>query len=145
VGAIVRNPVIDIDGIEYEMEIANIEGTHLGFEDHGIFTAFLHLGGPSWGQAIGGLAFDAPEPESSPRYKFGTHRRGRSAGMDMIIRICETVGVDRWEHVYRKKVYALRGDPLGRIVGIANLDAPERKYLILEDAYFEYLDLIGEN
>lgn len=39
---------------EQEIRNARITNVMLGFEDHGILTAFVHVAGSGWGQGFGG-------------------------------------------------------------------------------------------
>jgi hypothetical protein len=71
-----------------EIRNAKIAGTTLGFEDHGIFTCFLHLeyGSGNIGQSFGGYFL-----ESHPK---------------MIQSILKTVGVNSWENLKGKYIRA---------------------------------------
>lgn len=41
-----------------EIKNARIESTMLGYEDHGILTAFVTVGGDGWGCGFGGYGLD---------------------------------------------------------------------------------------
>ena len=69
-----------------EIRNAKIESTFLGFEDHGIFTYFLHLEWEHAGQGFGGYIL------------------GGGYGDETIKAILETVGVDKWEDLPGKYV-----------------------------------------
>lgn len=114
--------IITIDGAAYQAELASVESTHLGYEDHGIGTAILTFTGPGWRQAN--------EPRGLSDYDKETKRqRGTAYGFDVVLRVIEVLGVDAWEKIAGKRVYVLRVDGRGPIVGIANPDKPERHLL----------------
>ena len=87
---------------EREIKNARIRGTTLGWEDHGIFTAFVDLDYDGSGQSFGGYALDT---WIGPRDGTGK-RLGTSWGMDFVMRVCEIVGVKRWEDLPGKFVRA---------------------------------------
>ena len=76
-----------------ETKNAKIEGTHLGWEDHGIFTFILKLDYGGSGQCAGSYALD--EWFGS---KGSTGERGGTAmGLDLVMAVLKTVGVQKWE------------------------------------------------
>jgi hypothetical protein len=98
--------------MEGERRLARIESTFLGYEEHGIFTAYLHLeyAESSGHQGAGGYYLDAPADDG------GRGRKGTAYGCDWISRVLRTVGVDSWEQLTDKQVYAWVSG--GLIVGI---------------------------
>jgi hypothetical protein len=78
-----------------EIKNAVIEGTMLGYEDHGILTCMLHLNYGGSGQGFGGYALDSYD---------GNDRIGTAYGMEFVRRILKTVGVEKWEDLKRKHV-----------------------------------------
>jgi hypothetical protein len=127
------------------MELSIIERTSVGMEeDHRFPIVVLHLGGPGWGQSTQVPVVGRKEPEDSPRRAWGVEWRGKAIGFDFMLRILEVVGCREWEHLYRKRVYAIREVPYGRIIGIANLDRPETKYLLFEPYIEEFSILNNE-
>lgn len=88
-------------------EIAKIESTHIGIEDHGLFTVNVNFSGGSWGQGTGHIML-GEEAELLGRFVQG---------------FIKAVGVDSWEGLKGRTVFVLRdGDSLAsRIVGIENL------------------------
>jgi len=81
----------------------------LGYEDHGILTAMLHLDYSGSGQAFGGYALDRYSKEHEKRIE------DKACGF-FIRRVLEVVGVDKWEGLAGKyirvkadsnKVYAI--------------------------------------
>jgi hypothetical protein len=95
--------------MKMEIENARIESTHLGFEDHGIFSLNVAFTGPGWGQGTGHLFAD----------------KGTS---DLIKPIIRAVGVEKWEDLPGKNCRIRRSSQLGRIEAIGNL---------MEDKWFE--------
>lgn len=92
-----------------DIENAKIMSTHLGPEDHGIFTASLLLTGPGWGQGFGNYNLKY----SDHAYRF-------------ITGVLEAVGVDNWELLSGKLCRVKRDN--GLIVAIGN---------VLENRWFE--------
>lgn len=76
-----------------ELRNAKIESTHLGFEDHGIMTFYLHLKYDGTGQGFGGYGLD-----DGPK--------GTAFGMVAVRKVLETVGVSKWEDLPGKYIRA---------------------------------------
>lgn len=112
---------MEIDGKIYMLEMAKIEGTMFGWEDHGILTAMLTLGYVAGSfQGAGGYCLD--ESTGAPDYA----RRGTAYGLDHVMQIMRVVGVNQWEKVKGQRVYALKAGGFGTPVdGLANVDRPE--------------------
>lgn len=116
--------LIEHDGITYTATVMVIKRTSLGYEDHGILTGFLHCEGASTGVGVGGYCLD-DKPNDVTRERLGT-----AYGLDWIIRVLKTVGVDNWEDLPGKRVYVLFEGGDGRAIsgwgassaGIANID-----------------------
>lgn len=90
----------------YKVENGIISKTHLGFEDHGFATFFLQIDFDGSGQGFGNYALDDPycdpnAPDLKPwEVKDGgrfVRRRGTACGMDFILKIIKTLGVNKWE------------------------------------------------
>lgn len=94
----------------YLMELGRIEYTHIGFEDHGIF---------SWaiGFTFGGTA------QGTGHYTFTPEM------LDITKDVLTVVGSDTWENLVNKRVYVLRAKVYGKIVGLANVENPEFKWM----------------
>jgi len=73
---------------------AVIRGTTLGYEDHGMLTAWVHVEWDNGGVGFGGNCLD--EVVSDANGKF-LRREGHAYGMEFIARILKTVGCDTWE------------------------------------------------
>ena len=77
---------------------ATIQSTMLGIEDHGIMTAYLMLEGDGWGCGFGGYSLDTPSG------KMDGKRMGTAYGIDWIMAVLDTVGVDSWEQLKGKVI-----------------------------------------
>lgn len=97
--------VIKIDGVTYYGKPARVERTSLGYEDHGIPTAWLHCAGAGWGQGAGGFALGGPFTHA---YVFG---------------VIDALGVSTWEAVKGTKLMLLYTDEncIGTVEGIKRL------------------------
>jgi len=78
------------DGIKNAL----IESTMLGWEDHGILTAYVTLNYGGSGQAFGGWALDNPVKDASDKFigRFGT-----AEGMQFVERTMKAIGATSWE------------------------------------------------
>lgn len=85
-----------------EIQNAKINSTHLGLEDHGIFTAFVYLRGDGWGQGFGGYDL----------------RRGKLAFL-FLDGVNQAVGVSRWEDLANTGCRVKREE--GLIVAIGHI------------------------
>jgi hypothetical protein len=132
-----RTLTVEHDGISYNGYIATIDSTMLGFEDHGILTAFLHLSWPGGGIGVGGYSYDTFSKREDRRI-------GTGFGTDQIIRILQTVGVSTWEALKGRQVVVLfNGSAWGSVAaGIAHIS--EDRVLILQDHSTEFLRRRGE-
>lgn len=75
-----------------EVKNAVISRTTLGYEDHGILSAYVGLDYGGSVQSFGGYALD--------KYDAGLKRRiGTAYGTEFIIRVLRVLGVDSWEKV----------------------------------------------
>lgn len=83
-------------------KIAKIRSTHLGPEDHGIFTTMLHVEYGGSGQGIGGYALDSAAVEGDSH--LGS-RRGTALGLEWIMRTLQACGVSQWERLVGRTIY----------------------------------------
>ena len=124
----IKPATMNIGGVDYIMELGLIEKTFLGYEDHGVFTGVLELqlsGGGS--QGAGCMILDAKKyPDDNKSWE----RIGTAYGHDWIIQVMRTVGVESWEGLVGRRVYALKEEPYGWIRGLANVSNPSTNYLI---------------
>lgn len=86
-----------------EIKNAKITSTTLGTEDHGIVSMFVHLDYSGSGQGFGGFCLDTPIEDASGKF---LRREGTAWGMEFIMRVLATVGVERWEQLPGKYVRA---------------------------------------
>jgi hypothetical protein len=122
---------VEHDGVEYGGQIATIKSTALGFEDHGILTAWLHCEWQGGGIGVGGFCLD--QTTGKPDYA----RQGTAYGLDHIIRLIETVGVSKWEDLRGKHVIVLFNGTSAwgaQSVGIANVTDPKKVLILREHA-----------
>lgn len=106
---------------------AQIAATQLGYDDHGIVTAFLQLQWPGMGGGFGGYVLHSDHPHS-----------GLTAfGMQYLRSVLDVVGVRTWEELAGKHVRIVQepGSNLNRIIGIGH---------IMEDRWFFPHELGGE-
>ena len=101
-----RTLTIEYDGKTYYGHLARIASTSLGYEDHGILTAYLHCEWTGGGVGVGGFCLDSPKPREQ-RDEDDYSRVGTAYGLDHLIRILDTVGVDRWEQLPGQQVIVL--------------------------------------
>jgi hypothetical protein len=103
---------------EYTREIAKVESTSLGFEDHGILTGYLHV---NYGGAAQGL---------------GGYNLASTAGawLQGVLRAC---GVGTWEQVKGRTIYVLKDPETRRIEGIEPLPTEKGKRFIFADMFPE--------
>lgn len=112
------NVTVEHNGAEYSGEIMRIERTSLGREDHNIVTGYLHCRGDGTGVGLGGYRLDEFDRQAGESH-------GTGYGLDWIMRVMETVGVESWEKLPGQRVIGLFKSPghLGQTaVGIANVD-----------------------
>ena len=101
----------------YKIENAQIESVRLTMADHGVLTSDLVLNGHGWGVCYGG------DNLGSKDFK------GYGSGMEAIMRIMDTVGVEEYGQMKGKYVrVAIKG--LGSSVRIIGN--------ILDDKWFDY-------
>ncbi len=86
---------------EREIKNAKITSTMLGWEDHGIFTCMIQLDYDGSGQGFGGYGLDDYVGERGKGRRMGT-----AYGLEFIMRVCQVVGVEKWEDLPGKYVRA---------------------------------------
>lgn len=97
-----EKPKANIEGREFEAELGTVTGTHLGYEDHGIFTfsiVFKFSGGG--GQSAGHRYLGAVEP---------------------LVKIIDALGAGTWENLKGQRAYVLRIDDGDLIRGLLSED-----------------------
>ena len=115
-----------------EIKNYKIISTHLGYEDHGIFTFYLRLKGADGVHAyVGSYALDSPDTLSTGTL---TKRILTVKGATLIAKILDTVGVANWEELHGEYI-RVEDNGLGSyITKFGNLI--EDKWIDLDD-YFK--------
>lgn len=115
---------------EYKSVNARIKRTHLGFEDHGILTIWLHLEYDSGGQGFGGYVLD-DKPLDEDRGKAGyTRQPSRLAGRSIAC-ILKALEVDTWEQIPGTYVRVRKADYFAPITHVGH---------ILKDRWFSFTE-----
>lgn len=123
------------NGQRYSASVMTIESTRLGLEDHGIMSAMLHCKGNGGGTGVGGYGLDTFDKEKDRRV-------GHAFGLEWLMRVMSTVGVEQWEKLPGSRVlvlypYSDRHLFWGQVaVGIANVDTG--KALIFKELSAEW-------
>jgi hypothetical protein len=128
-----RTITVEHNGSTYYGKVARIKSTHLGTEDHGILTAYLHCEGDGWGIGVGGYGLDQPVEVDG---KF-SHREPTAYGFDHILQMARTVGADSWEKLPGREVIVLfDGEHSwgGTAKGIAHISDEKRVMILAEHA-----------
>lgn len=118
-------------------QIGKITRTSLGYEDHGILTAYITFDFGGSGQSFGGYGLDEPlweHPDANglDRGEF-LGRRGVAWGMEFVARVIKACGVDSWEKLPGRTVFVLREKEYGPIVGIEPLPTEQGKRFLVAD------------
>jgi len=123
-----RKITVEHHGTTYYGQVATIESTTLGTEDHGILTAYLHCSGDGWGIGVGGYGLDTYDEAQKKRVP-------TAYGLDHIVQLARTAGVGRWEDLPGTQVIVLftSESSLGSTAaGIAHI-SDEKRVLILKE------------
>lgn len=117
--------------IEYERHVAKITRTFLGVEDHGIFTVNLWLDYGGSQQGAGGYALDSYDERIKRRV-------GTADGMEFVIRVLRACGVQSWEELKGRTIYALKDvadGNLGLVRGVEPLPTEPGERFVFADAF----------
>jgi len=128
-----RSITFEHNGTVYGGQIGTIKSTRLGFEDHGILSVSLDVGWHGGGVGAGGYCLDEPKDRDGRDWT----RTGTAYGLDHIIRIIETVGVNKWEDLKGHQVIVLfegRSILGAQCVGIASTTDEDRVLIFREHA-----------
>lgn len=140
-----RTISINHNGKTYAGQVVTIKSTRLGWEDHGILSAMLHCEYPGGGQGVGGFCLDMPVPREE-RKPNELDRVGTAYGLDHLMQVMWTAGVDRWEKLPGTSIIMLatgRGGPGSISVGFAHL-TDDKRVFILKDHADQWSDVIDE-
>ena len=99
----------------FTREVAKIRRTSLGFEDHGILTAYLHVDFGGSGQGLGGYNLTGA---ACAKFVAGT---------------LKALDVTDWKDLTGRYLYVLR-DEQQRVVGIENLPTDKGERFLFADA-----------
>ena len=116
--------------MDLEEKIAKITSTYLGYEDHGIFTAWVQLDYGGSAQGAGGYMLDYYNEESKGR-------DGRKEGIEFIAGVLAATGVRSWEEVAGRTVLALiegRGFG-GKVLGLKPLPTERGSEFLFQDVF----------
>lgn len=94
-----------------EIQNAVITGVTISMADHGCLTFGLVLNGEGWGCTYGGVCI-------GHGYLGADHFDGSAKGLEAMMRIMDTVGVERWEDLDGKYIRVEIngwGDPITKI------------------------------
>lgn len=107
-------------------QIAKVEYTQLGWEDHGIFTAIIGLDYGGSSQSVGMYSLS---------YRPNKEHIGAQGGIAHIMRIMEACGVDQWEKIKGRTIYAIREEDGWdtKVIGIGPLPTEEGRDFIFSD------------
>lgn len=119
-----QSPMVTINGILYQADLATIGSTFLGYEDHGMGTAYLNFEGPGWIQSNLAVILSRRDEYI---------QRGLAIGFEFVLRVLDCVGCSNWESLVGKKVYALKCNTSHNIEGILSLDC--ERFLIFQEVY----------
>ena len=114
-------------------EIGKIESTFLGYEDHGILTAYIQFDFGSSGQSAGGMMFSW-RPQ-------GEKEQFTDAGMAFVSGVLKACGVIQWEKLVGRTVFVLREKAYDKIIGIRPLPTEKgREFLFseMDELYAKY-------
>lgn len=112
-----RRTTVTIDGKDYEADLATISKSFIGFEDHGIFTAYLSFRASAWEQSEPARIWSADQLK---RY---------------LETVLKTLGVNDWSRVQGQEVLVLRENYFGPILGFAHRS--EARYFLFESLVAE--------
>jgi hypothetical protein len=109
---------------ELEKVIARIEGTHLGYEDHGIFSLNVSFTYGSSAQGTGHYCVCSSKSDAETDV----------VGIRLVKAIVDACGVSAWEQLKGRTVYVLK-DPgwNGSVRGIAPLPTEGGKRVVFAD------------
>lgn len=106
-------------------QIARIDSTHLGYEDHGMFTVNLTFDFGGSGQGLGHLILAGSKPSAKDE-----------VGIRLLRAIMDACSARTWDEVKGRNVYVLRDGPdewTAKIVGIEPLPFNKGKRVIFQE------------
>lgn len=113
----------------FEIKNARIEKVSITMEDHGCLTFYIVLSGSGWGCCYGGYCIG--------NGYLGAEKFTASAkGLECIMRIMDTVGVERWEDLSGKYIRVVDPGWGGTITKIGH---------ITDDKWFDIKEFFQED
>jgi hypothetical protein len=103
---------VEVDGQEYDADVATVERFTLMTEDHGLFVADVAFVGAGWGQSLPMRGLDAYDEQMGRRV-------GTAFGCDYIMEVVRRIGSP--ERAVGARVVVLRREAYGFIDGFARL------------------------
>lgn len=116
---------------ELEIKNAKITNVSLSMEDHGCLTFYITLDGGSWGCSYGGYCIGKGYLGAKEFYSTG-------AGLEVLMRIMDTVGVEKWEDLKGKYCRVKTEGWGGTIQAIGNILTD--KWFDIKEFYSNYND-----
>lgn len=109
---------------EFEKVIAKIESTHLGYEDHGIFSLNVSFDFGHSAQGTGHYSVCSSESDQPDD----------AVGIRLVRAIVDACGVSQWEQLKGRTVYVLKEEGWsGMVRGIEPLPTEKGKRVIFKD------------
>ena len=127
---------IEHNGKTYGGHIATIDRTTLGSPSHGVVSAWLHTKWLGGGVGVGGLCLDEPLKDDDGKF---IKRVGTAYGLDHIMQVMETVGVEKWEDLPGKHIIVLfEGKSIWGATSVGIAGITNGKVLIYKDHVSEW-------
>jgi hypothetical protein len=113
-------------------EIAKIRRAFFGIEDHGLLACYLDFDFGGSGQGTGGQCLDEPIHDEDGKF---VRREGTAYGMQFLAAVMRAAGVESWDKVQGRTVFALRDREGwgGTIIGIAPLPTEPGEEFVFDD------------
>lgn len=121
----------ELTNLGYRIENARITDVDLSMADHGCLTLAMTLSGEGWGVVYGGYCLGHGYLGADDNFFSGS-----AAGMEYLIRIMDTVGVDRFQNLKGKYVRVATKGRGGMVKIIGN---------IIEDKWFDAETFFADN
>ena len=112
-----------------EIKNARIEKVSITMEDHGCLTFYIVLSGSGWGCSYGGYCI-------GKGYLGAEEFTASAKGLECIMRIMDTVGVERWEDLSGKYIRLVNPGWGGTITKIGH---------ITDDKWFDIKEFFQED
>lgn len=135
---------------EFVGHIATAESTHIGSNDHGGMTGWVHVKWGGGGVGLGGLSLDEPDKRAGKDQSGGSYpRKGTELGMEWIRRMIWAIAgsYGQWESIPGSRMILLFEKATSYSpVGVADLSG-ERVFIFkdLSEEYFPQPKAPSEN